>query len=84
GYEWHDELWLLEKEKNYKTNLCSYMKFILEYSEKRDGDFYSYRELAETLIPYVKEQGFTHIEIMPITEHPFDLSWDIKRRDIMR
>ena len=45
-------------------------------SWKRNGsDFLSYRELAEQLIPYVKTLGFTHIELMPVAEHPYDPSW---------
>ena len=39
------------------------------------GRWLTYQELAHTLIPYVKEMGFTHIELMPVAEHPFDGSW---------
>ena len=56
--------------------LCPSMKFIWGHgSATDDGGFLSYADLAEKLIPYVKSLGFTHIELMPITEHPFDGSW---------
>ena len=42
---------------------------------KEDGRHLSYRELAQELIPYVLDLGFTHIEILPIVEHPLDMSW---------
>lgn len=53
------------------------------WKKKEDGALYSYREMAEELIPYVVEHQFTHIEIMPLVEHPYDRSWGIKERDIM-
>ena len=45
------------------------------WRRKDDGAFLSYEELAETLIPYVAEMGYTHIELLPVSEHPFDPSW---------
>ncbi|HEV3088273.1 MAG TPA: 1,4-alpha-glucan branching protein GlgB [Candidatus Elarobacter sp.] len=79
AYEWHDEAWLQvrgEKQRRdapiqiYEVHLGSWKRV------PEDGDrFLTYRELAEQLVPYVKDLGFTHIELLPITEHPFDLSW---------
>ncbi len=76
-YRWNDSDWMearrkidpLKRPMNiYEVHLGSWMK-------KPDGSFYSYRELAELLIPYVKDMGYTHIELLPITEHPLDESW---------
>ena len=45
------------------------------WRQKEDGSWYTYAELAELLPAYCKENGFTHIELMPLAEHPFDGSW---------
>ncbi|WP_155522714.1 1,4-alpha-glucan branching protein GlgB [Salisediminibacterium selenitireducens] len=80
-YAWSDEDWYKQKKSTssysspvniYEVHLGTWRK---KPGEVEDDALYSYRELAETLIPYVKELGYTHIELLPITEHPFDLSW---------
>lgn len=76
-YEWTDSSWIskasdsniLEKPVNiYEIHFGSWKRH-------EDGNFLSYRELADELIPYVKEMEYTHIEMMPIMEYPFDGSW---------
>ncbi|WNS81659.1 1,4-alpha-glucan branching protein GlgB [Domibacillus sp. DTU_2020_1001157_1_SI_ALB_TIR_016] len=78
-YQWRDEEWLrsLESSSVYEEPLAIYEMHLGTWKRKGKGenDLYTYRELADMLIPHVKEQGFTHIEVMPITEHPFDRSW---------
>jgi len=45
------------------------------WRRRNDGGFQSYDEIADQLLPYVVDMGFTHIELMPVTEHPLDASW---------
>jgi len=76
GYTWHDEKWQIsKKDKNiYNSPLNIYEVNFLSWRIK-NGEILTYRELADTLIDYVLELGYTHIEIMPLSEHPFDRSW---------
>ncbi|MFQ3657435.1 MAG: 1,4-alpha-glucan branching protein GlgB [Anaerolineae bacterium] len=76
-YEWNDAEWM---EKRSQTNVLTAPMAIYEvhlgsWRRNAEGNWLTYRELAETLIPYVKDMGYTHIEIMPVAEHPFDGSW---------
>ena len=76
-YIWKDSKWIqnLEKKESYASPISIYEVNLLSWKKKKDGREYSYRDFAEELIPYVKKMGFTHIEIMPIMEHPYDGSW---------
>jgi 1,4-alpha-glucan branching enzyme len=79
-YQWKDAKWLKDRKvKNridqpysvYEVHLASWMR-----PDKNNEDSYnSYSKLIELLVPYVKEMGFTHVEFMPVMEHPFDGSW---------
>ena len=79
GYEWNDKEYMEAREKNnpldgpmniYEVHLGSWKK-----PEEEDRVFYNYRELAVELADYVTKMGYTHIELMPVMEHPFDGSW---------
>ncbi|WOC50890.1 1, 4-alpha-glucan branching enzyme [Bergeyella porcorum] len=78
-YEWEDEDWMKNRWQHnrlqaplsvYELHLGSWMR-----GTDNPNRFFSYREIAERLIPYVKEMGFTHIELMPVMEHPYEPSW---------
>lgn len=62
-------------EKHIEKPMAIYELHIGTWKRNKQGEFLSYRELAHELVPYVKNMGFTHIEILPITEHPLDESW---------
>ena len=77
-YEWQDEAWLANRVRSnklespmsvYEVHLGSWM------GPRPDGEFYTYRELAPMLVDYVQRLGFTHVEFLPIMEHPFHGSW---------
>lgn len=80
NYEWKDQEWMKNrKNKNslkspysvYEVHLASWMR-----PDKNDEESYNtYEQIAERMVPYVKEMGFTHVEFMPVMEHPFDGSW---------
>ncbi len=77
GYKWKDGKYLKEKEsKNvYESPMNIYEVHAGSWKQHEDGNPYTYTELAKELVPYVKEMGYTHIELMPMSEYPFDGSW---------
>ena len=76
-YAWHDESWLAGRANSNWLHqpMTVYEVHPGSWQKGTNGEFLNYRELAERLVPYVTELGFTHIELLPITEHPFDGSW---------
>ncbi len=78
GFKWNDEKWLTDRaSKNiYDSAINIYEIHLNSWMNKRNEDeLFNYMELAKKLIPYVKKMGYTHIEIMPVAEFPFDGSW---------
>ena len=78
-YQWNDQAWMEKRKKSnmmekpisvYEVHLASWRRV-----PEQENRWLSYRELADTLIPHVKKLGFTHIEALPLSEHPFDGSW---------
>ena len=77
-YEWDDAEWMKEREsKDTFTSPMNIYECHLGSWKKPEGEdnFYSYRELADMLVPYVKDMGYTHVEFLPVMEHPLDASW---------
>ena len=76
-YKWGDKAFL-DKRKNtniYASPMNIYEVNLLSWKLHEDGNYYTYRELAIELVKYVQEMGYTHVEFMPVTEHPYDGSW---------
>lgn len=74
GYEWQDQVWQYTKEKTYEKPLLIYELHLGSWRTKY-GQFYKYNELVEQLIKHLREQNFTHVEFLPVYEHPLDDSW---------
>ncbi|MCB0322096.1 MAG: 1,4-alpha-glucan branching protein GlgB [Bdellovibrionales bacterium] len=76
GYQWSDHAWM---EQRPRRNILEEPLLVYELHlgswKQRDGRWLTYRELADELPAYIHEMGFTHVELLPITEHPYDASW---------
>lgn len=75
SYKWNDKNWMKTRTDCKESALNIYEVHLGSWRRKSDGTWFSYKELAEPLISYVKEKGYNYIEIMPIAEHPCDNSW---------
>ena len=77
SYTWQDQTWIKERVKHdwLHEPMSIYEVHIGSWKRDNLGNFLNYRELAVQLVDYVKQMGFTHIELLPITEHPLDASW---------
>ena len=81
GYTWRDAGWMEYRKAHFnRSNYLAQPTNVYEihlgsWRKHADGSYYSYAELAGDLAPYLKQMGYTHLELMPISEHPFDGSW---------
>ncbi len=77
GYQWGDQSWMAYRAKQvpYTAPMNVYECHLGSWRRTGEGEFLSYRDTASYLVPYIKEMGFTHVELLPVTEHPLDASW---------
>ncbi len=75
GYHWQDDEFIKNKTAPYDKPMNVYEVNLASWKRKADGSYLSYREMAKELVSYVAEMGYTHVELMPISEYPFDGSW---------
>ncbi len=81
GYTWHDGSWRSSQKRRksgspmniYEVHLGSWQQ--QNHPDHPECPFYSYRQLADRLIPYARDMGYTHLELLPVMEHPLDASW---------
>lgn len=77
GYDWQDKAYMNNRNETsvYQTPMNIYELHVGTWMQKPGGEFHRFNEMVDLLIPYLKENHYTHVELMPIYEHPFDGSW---------
>lgn len=77
NFKWHDTKWLRGRSRKQRIDapISVYELYLGSFARKENGEYLNYTELADKVIEYVKEMGYTHVELMPVMEHPFDGSW---------
>ncbi|EOU1829474.1 1,4-alpha-glucan branching protein GlgB [Clostridium perfringens] len=76
SFRWGDKRWLNKREKEGLDNKpMNIYELHLGSWKRKDGEFMTYEEISEVLVEYIKEMGYTHVEFMPVNEHPLDASW---------
>lgn len=75
NFIWHDSFYMESRTRNFDKPMSIYEVHLGSWKGKVDDRILSYEEIADYLIPYLKNIGYTHVEIMPITQYPFDGSW---------
>ncbi len=74
-YQWQDSAWQQRQHDPYHSPMSIYEVHLGSWRTKADGSFLTYPELAEQLIPYLQDMGYTHVELLPVLEHPYTGSW---------
>jgi len=77
-YHWTDEEWIQTKKQKFEVSSSPVLVYELHlgsWKRNDDGSFLNYRDIADSLVPYLNDLGFTHVELMPVMEHPLDDSW---------
>lgn len=74
-YTWHDDKWQAQRSASYDQPMLIYEVHLGSWRRTKDNKYLTYREAAKQLIDYVKDMHYTHIEFLPLCEHPFDGSW---------
>jgi len=74
-YTWQDQAWMSGRQGWQHAPISIYELHLGSWQRHADGSFWNYRDIADALVPYIQQLGFTHIELLPILEHPFDGSW---------
>ena len=76
-YDWNDGNWMnyREEHNSFDKPMSAYEVHLGSWRRKENNEYLTYRELADHLVPYVVNMGFTHVEFLPVSEHPFDGSW---------